>query len=159
ERELVSTLRAGCDRTIAGYTLRTEVLNADYSGGVENAGYDAQAGLGSSVFPRTVKLRDFPWNGWLTVGVPESPPAGWNPVAGCSAPAGRLLWLALGDPAFFPSPHGAGWVPNRVTVASVEVGAPTLAVPEDALAFAPGTGAPGAVGAGRRADARVVYRV
>ena len=159
ERELVSTLRAGCERIVAGYTLRTEPLNADYSGGVENAAYDAQAGLGSAIFPRTVKLKDFPWNGWLTVGVPERPSAAWNPVAGFTDPTGRLLWLTLGDPAFFPSPHGTGWVPNRVTVSSVELGAPSLAVPEEALAFEPGTGALRAVGPGRRAGARVVYRV
>jgi hypothetical protein len=159
ERELVSTLRAGCERLVAGYTLRREPLNLDYSGGVENVAYDAQAGLGAAIFPRTVKLKDFPWNGWLTVGVPERPSAAWNPVAGFTDPAGRLLWLALGDPAFFPSPHGAGWVPNRVTVASVNLGAPDLTIPEDALAFEAGTGAPRPVGPGRRAGARVVYRV
>ena len=159
ERDLVSALRAGCERTVAGYTLRREPLNADYSGGVENVAFDAQAGLGSAIFPRTVKLKDFPWNGWLTVGVPERPAAAWNPVAGFTDPAGRLLWLALGDPAFFPSPHGTGWLPNRVTVASVELGAPSVAVPEDAVAFTPGTGAPRKVGPGRRAGARVVYRV
>jgi hypothetical protein len=159
ERELVSTLRAGCERTIAGYTLRREPLNADYSGGVENVAYDAQAGLGSAIFPRTVKLKDFPWNGWLSVGVPERPAAAWNPVAGFTDPAGRLLWLTLCDPAFFPSPHGASWLPNRVTVSSVDVGAPSVVVPDDALAFEPGTGTPRKIGPGRRAAARVVYRV
>jgi hypothetical protein len=159
ERELVSALRARCERTVAGYTLRREPLNADYSGGVENVAFDAQAGLGSAIFPRTVKLKDFPWNGWLTVGVPARPAAAWNPIAGFTDPAGRLLWLALGDPAFFPSPHGTGWLPNRVIVASVEPGAPSVAVPEDALAFTPGTGAPRKIGPGRRAGARVVYRV
>jgi hypothetical protein len=159
ERELVSTLRAGCERTVAGYTLRMEPLNADYSGGVENVAYDAQAGLGSAIFARTAKLKDFPWNGWLTVGVPERATAAWNPVAGFTDPTGRLLWLTLGDPAFFPSPHGTDWVANRVTVASVELGSPSLPVPEDALAFEPGTGVPRAVGPGRHAGARVVYRV
>jgi hypothetical protein len=159
QRELVSTLRTGCERTITGYTLRAEPLNADYSSGIENVAYDAQAGLGSAVFPRTVKLKDFPWNGWLTVGVPDRPSAAWNPVAGFSDPTGRLLWLTLSDPAFFPSPHGIGWVPNRVTVASVELGAPDLAVPEEALLLERGTGALRAVGPGRRAGARVVYRV
>jgi hypothetical protein len=159
ERELVSLLRSSCERVVAGYLVRTERVNADYSGGVENVGYDAQAGLGSAIFPRTVKLKDFPWNGWLTVGVPARPAAAWNPVAGFTDPAGRLLWLALGDPAFFPSPHGGGWIPNRVTVASVDAGAPSLPVPEDALAFEPGTGTPRPVGPGRRAGARVVYRV
>ena len=159
ERELVSALRAGCERSVAGYTLRREPLNADYSGGVENVAYDAQAGLGSAIFPRTVKLKDFPWNGWLTVGVPDRPAAAWNPVAGFTDPAGRLLWLALGDPAFFPAPHGASWLPNRVTVSSVELGAPSVTVPDDALAFEPGTGVPRKVGPGRHAAARVVYRV
>ena len=159
ERELVSLLRSGCERSVAGYTLRAEPLNQDYSGGVENVAYDAQAGIGSAIFPRTVKLKDFPWNGWLTVGVPERASAAWNPVAGFTDPAGRLLWLALGDPAFFPSPHGAGWIPNRVAVAQVDLGTPSLPVPEDALAFEPGSGAPRAVGSGKRAGARVVYRV
>ena len=159
ERELVSTLREGCERMIAGYTLRTELLNADYSGGVENVAYDAQAGLGTAILPRTVKLKDFPWNGWLTVGVPERASAAWNPVAGFTDRMGRLLWVTLGDPAFFPSPHGTGWVPNRVTVSAVDLGSPGVAVPEGALEIAPGTGALRAVGPGRRAGARVVYRV
>jgi hypothetical protein len=159
ERALVATLRGGCERTVAGYTLRVERLNTEYSRGVENVGYDAQAGLGAPVFPRTVKLKDFPWNGWLTVGVERGPAAAWNPVAGFSDPAGRLVWLALGDPAFFPSPHGAGWVPNRVTVAAVEGGAPGVDVPDDALLPEPGSGALRKVGAGRRAGVRVTYRV
>jgi hypothetical protein len=159
ERELVSTLRQGCERTVAGYTLRVERLNVEYSGGVENVAHDAQAGLGSAIFPRTVKLKDFPWNGWLTVGAAAPPAAAWNPVAGFSDPTGRLVWLALGDPAFFPSPHGAGWVANRVTVAAVDAGPGGVPVPDDAILPEPGTGAPRKVGAGRRAGARVVYRV
>jgi hypothetical protein len=159
ERRLVSTLQAGCERLIAGYTLRTESLNVDYSGGVENVAHDAQAGLGSAIFPRTAKLKDFPWNGWLTVGVPSGPQAAWNPVAGFTDLAGRLVWLALGDPAFFPSPHGSGWVPNRLVVAAVELGERTVAVPEDAVAPVPGTGRWQKVGPGRHAAARVRYRV
>ena len=159
ERRLVATLTGGCERIVAGFTLRAEPLNVDYSAGVENVAHDAQSGLGSAIFPRTVKLKDFPWNGWLTVGVPSGPAAAWNPVAGFSDPAGRLLWLALGDPALFPSPHGTGWVPNRVVVSAVDLGTPTVAVPEDAIAPAPGTGAWAKVGPGRRAGARVLYRV
>ena len=159
ERRLVSTLRASCERSVAGYTLRTEPLNVDYSAGVENVAHDAQAGLGSAIFPRTVKLKDFPWNGWLTVGVLARPLAAWNPVAGFTDPTGRLVWLTLGDPAFLPSPHGSGWVPNRLVVAESELGAPTLPVPDDALAPDPGTGVWRKVGAGRRAGARVLYRV
>ena len=58
-----------------------------------------------------------------------------------------------------PSPHGSGWVPNRLVVAESELGAPTLPVPDDAVAPAPGTGVWRKVGAGRRAGARVLYRV
>jgi hypothetical protein len=159
ERRLVSTLRAGCERSVAGYTLRAEPLNVDYSAGVENVAHDAQSGLDSAIFLRTVKLKDFPWNGWLTVGVPARPLAAWNPVAGFTDPTGRLVWLALGDPAFLPSPHGEGWVPNRLVVSEVELGAPTLPVPDDAVAPAPGTGAWRKVGSGRSAGARVLYRV
>ena len=160
ERRLVSSLGQGCERTVAGYTLRAEPLNVDYSAGVENVAHDSQAGLGSAIFPRTVKLKDFPWNGWLTVGVPTGPRSAWNPVAGISKDAtGRLVWLALGDPAFFPSPHGVGWIPNRVVVAEVELGTPALSVPEDAVAPEIGTGVWRKVGAGRQARARVLYRV
>jgi hypothetical protein len=159
ERRLVSTLRTSCERSVAGYTLRAEPLNVDYSSGVENVAHDAQAGLDSAIFPRTVKLKDFPWNGWLTLGVPSRPRAAWNPVAGFRDPTGRLVWLALGDPAFLPSPHGVGWVPNRLVVAESELGAPSLPVPDDAMAPDPATGAWRKVGAGRRAGARVLYRV
>ncbi len=69
------------------------------------------------------------------------------------------MWLALGDPAFFPSPHGSGWVPNRLVVAETELGSPSVAVPEDAQATVPGTGAWRKVGPGRQAGARVLYRV
>ena len=64
ERRLVSLLTRGCERVPIGYALRREAVNDDYSAGVENVGYDAQTGLGSAVFFRTVKLKDFPWNGW-----------------------------------------------------------------------------------------------
>jgi hypothetical protein len=159
ERRLVSTLRAGCERAVAGYTHRAEPLNVDYSAGVENVAHDAQAGLDTAVFARTVKLKDFPWNGWLTVGVPDAPAAAWNPVAGFGDRAGRLVWHALSDPAFFPSPHGAGWVPNRLVVAETELGRPTVPVPAEAVLPVPGSGALRPVGPGRRAGARVLYRV
>jgi hypothetical protein len=159
ERRLVSILRTSCEHVVAGYTIRAEPLNVDYSAGVENVAHDAQAGLDSAIFPRTVKLKDFPWNGWLTVGVASRPVAAWNPVAGFTDPTGRLVWLALGDPAFLPSPHGGGWIPNRLVVSESELGAPTLLVPEDAVAPEPGTGVWRKVGAGRRAGARVLYRV
>ncbi|MBI4246297.1 MAG: hypothetical protein HY614_03825 [Candidatus Rokubacteria bacterium] len=160
ERGLVSRLTRRCDRVVAGFVTRREYVNDDYSNGVENVARDSQAGLRSHVFPRTVKLKDFPWNGWLHVGVESALAAAWNPIAGFSDDAGRLLWAALGDPAFFSEPGGGGWVPNRVTAVGVTADSPPagLAVPTDAVAPEAGTGALRPVGAGKRARTRVLYR-
>jgi hypothetical protein len=158
ERKLVSLLRGGCERVVAGYTVKRERFYAEYSGGVENIGHDSHTGFHSAAFLRTVKLKDFPWNGWLTLGVPARPEAAWNPFGGLSDPTGRLLWLALGDPALFPAPGSASWVPNRVT-ATLEEGRPALEVPHDALLPEPGTGLFKKVKPGARALARVSYRV
>jgi hypothetical protein len=159
ERGLVAALQGGCERVVAGYTVRREHYGADYSQGVENVGYDALDGLASAIFPRTVKLRDFPWNGWLNVAAPAAPAAAWNPVVGGFAdPFGRLVWWAVGDHALFPSPHGVGWIDNRVTS---EVGKPgqPVPVPENAVLPEPGSGRLVAVGRGKTASLRIVYRV
>jgi hypothetical protein len=150
ERSLVALLQSGCERVVLGYTVRREHYGAEYSQGVENVGYDALEGLASAIFPRTVKLRDFPWNGWLNVAAPEPPASAWNPVVGGFGDAfGRLVWSALSDPAFLPAPHGGGWIENRVS-ASVEKSEKGFAVPEDALFSA---------GRGKTATTRIVYRV
>lgn len=161
ERRLVSLLRSGCERVVAGYTVKREHFNAEYSGGVENIGHDALAGFNSAVFIRTVKLKDFPWNGWLTLGVPTVASAAWNPIGGFTDGAGRLMWFALGDPALFPSPFSGSWVSNRVTASLVDPGSPPggVTVPEDALIPDPGTGLFRKVGPGARAAAQVRYRV
>jgi hypothetical protein len=114
ERDLLKLLTADCGTSVAGYGLRRWYYNDDYFSGVENIGYDSHAGLRSAIFIRTVKLKDFPWNGWLTLGVPEAPAAAWNPLGGFSDEAGRLIWLTLGDPALFPEPYGALWSINRI---------------------------------------------
>jgi hypothetical protein len=150
ERELVALLHGGCERAVLGYTLRREHYGVEYSQGVENVGYGALEGLASAIFPRTVKLRDFPWNGWLNVAVPQPPASAWNPVVGGFGDAfGRLLWSALADPAFLPAPHGSGWIENRVH-AAVKKGKKPLAVPQDALFSRE---------RGKTAAMRVVYRV
>lgn len=113
ERDFVSGLMAGCRTTIAGYTVKREHYSAEYSDGIENVAHDSHGGLNSAIFLRTAKLKDFPWNGWLTLGVPSSAAAAWNPFGGFTDDAGRLMWWAVGDPALFPEPHGAGWVMNR----------------------------------------------
>jgi len=147
ERSLVALLQSGCERVVLGYTVRREHYAVEYSAGVENVGYDALGGLASPIFPRTVKLRDFPWNGWLNVAAPAAPSSAWNPLGGGFGDAfGRLVWSALSDPAFLPAPHGSGWIENRVS-ASVEKGERPFAVPQDALF------------SGKTASTRIVYRV
>jgi hypothetical protein len=114
ERELVGLLTGECRRVVAGYGIRRHYYTSEYSNGVENIGYDSQTGFDSAIFLRTVKLKDFPWNGWLTLGVEGQPMAAWNPIGGFTDEAGRLTWHALGDPAFFPEPYADGWSVNRI---------------------------------------------
>ncbi len=158
ERQLVSRLGAGCERVVLGYVPRRERFSAAFSEGIENVGWDSQAGFNSPIFVRTAKLKDFPWNGWLKLGIASKARAAWNPVAGFTDPAGRLVWAALGDPAMFPAPYSAGWVANRVTPAALAREA-AVEVPEDAVVPEPGTGLPREVGKGKTARARIRYRV
>ena len=159
ERSLMSLLQGGCERVVLGYTVRREHYGTDYSQGVENVGSDALDGLASAIFPRTVKLRDLPWNGWLKVAAPTAPSGPWNPVVGGFGDAfGRLVWGAVADPALLPSPHGGGWIENRVS-ASVEKTGSRIAVPEDALLPEPGSGRLLPAGPGKTAATRIVYRV
>jgi hypothetical protein len=114
ERELVSALTSGCRKVIAGYTVKREYFNAEFSAGIENVAYDSVAGLHSPMFIRTVKLKNFPWNGWLSLGINARPSAAWNPIAGFNDPFGRLVWFALADPAVLPAPNDAHWTINRI---------------------------------------------
>jgi hypothetical protein len=114
ERDLVTTLTEGCHKIVAGFTIKHEYVNVEYSAGIENIGYDSIAGLNSPIFIRTVKLKDFPWNGWLGLGIGGAPTAAWNPIGGMNDPFGRLMGFAVGDPALLPSPYEAGWMLNRI---------------------------------------------
>jgi hypothetical protein len=114
ERDLVTALTAGCESAVAGYTIKREYVNVEFNAGIENIGYDALAGLRSPMFIRTVKLKDFPWNGWLALGTTAAPASAWNPIGGMSDPFGRLMWMAVGDPALMPSPYESGWMLNRI---------------------------------------------
>ena len=79
--------------------------------------------MNSAIFLRTVKLKDFPWNGELALALAPPPAAAWNPIAGFTDPFGRLMWSAIGDPALLPSPYGSEWMFNRVSdVESVQPG-------------------------------------
>ncbi|MHB8730207.1 MAG: hypothetical protein ACYDAB_00240 [bacterium] len=178
QRRLVSLLRQGCERAVAGYTIRREYYSSAYSPGIENVGFDAYDGFDSGIFVRTAKLKDFPWNGVLRLGVaaPAAGPAAapWNPVAGFGDPFGRLVWAAVGDPAMLPSPYGGGWIANRIGswetwsvkfrrtfggVTLPDASRHEVDVPADALLPHPGSGALERVGAGRRAADMVEYRV
>jgi hypothetical protein len=115
QRELVQTLAGSCRARVAGYTVKHEYFSAEFTDGAENIGFDAIAGLNSPMFLRTVKLKDFPWNGWLALGIDKAPIAAWNPIAGFEDPFGRLLWAAVGDPALLQSPYDSGWMLNRIS--------------------------------------------
>ena len=114
ERDLVAALTGNCRKIVVGYTVKRQYFTADFNDGIENVGFDAIAGLNSPMFIRTVKLKNFPWNGWLVLGTPAPAAAAWNPIAGFSDRAGQLLWSAIGDPALLPAPYDAGWMLNRI---------------------------------------------
>ena len=115
ERELVAALVHGCRAQVVGFTMKREYFSAEFSNGIENIGFDSITGMNSAIFLRTVKLKDFPWNGWLALAVGASPAAAWNPVAGFTDEFGRLMWSAIGDPVLLPSPYGSEWMFNRVS--------------------------------------------
>jgi len=142
ERRLVQRLAAGCERPVLGYTVRREPFNSEFSQGIENIGWDSQRGFNSEIFVRTAKLKDFPWNGWLKVGVAGRATAAWNPVAGFTDAPGRLLWAAVGDPGLIPAPYAAGFVPHRAVPAEVAV-AINPSDPRLVIAVATGRGAVG----------------
>jgi hypothetical protein len=114
ERELVAALIGGCRKRVAGYTVKRQYFTAEFTNGIENIGFDSIQGLNSPMFIRTVKLKDFPWNGWLTLGIDAHPDAAWNPIAGFTDGFGRLLWSAISDPALFSAPYDSTWVLNRI---------------------------------------------
>jgi hypothetical protein len=175
-RDLVTRLQQGCERVVIGYTVRRSYFNVDYNDGIENVGFDSQLGLSSAIFVRTAKLKAFPWNGELRIGIAEPPAGVWNPIGGFGDPFGRLVWAAVGDPAVLPRPAGTGWMPNRVTFRLVEdegwrarlrrwlvrlrgEASKSIEVPADAVLPAPGSGVLQAVGEGKLASVKVEYRV
>ena len=115
ERDLVQALTAGCRALVAGYSTKREYYSSEFSAGIENLSYDTLEGLNSPMFLRTVKLKDFPWNGWLHLAVGSRPEAAWNPIGGFGDPFGRLMWFATGDPAAIPSPYDHTWILNRIS--------------------------------------------
>jgi hypothetical protein len=115
ERTLVSILAGNCRARVAGYTVKREYFSAAFSAGIENISYDSVTGLNSPMFIRTVKLKDFPWNGWLALGIDAAPSSAWNPIAGFTDNFGQLMWSAVSDPALIPSPNEPAWMLNRIS--------------------------------------------
>ncbi|WP_143198339.1 hypothetical protein [Bradyrhizobium sp. AS23.2] len=115
ERAVVTALVNDCRQVVVGYTLKREYFNSEFSAGIENIAFDSLTGLNAAIFLRTVKLKDFPWNGWLRVGIDARPASAWNPITGFSDKFGRLLWSAVADPALLPSPYDQAWMANRIT--------------------------------------------
>ena len=115
ERDLVGALTVGCRALVAGYSVKREYFSTEFSAGIENLSYDALEGLSSPMFLRTVKLKDFPWNGWLHIAVGAPPAAAWNPIGGFDDAFGRLMWFVSGDSAAIPSPYDHTWVLNRIS--------------------------------------------
>jgi hypothetical protein len=160
ERKLVSLLTQGCERVVVGYTVKREYYSADFSTGIENIAYDAHAGFNSPIFIRTVKLKDFPWNGWLKLGMRAKPIAAWNPIGGFTDAAGRLIWFAIGDPALLLAPHNSTWMANRFApnIAIAGAVAEGTSMPRDALLPEPHQGLLHAVGEGKRVAVKLTYR-
>jgi hypothetical protein len=115
QRDLVTTLTNSCRKLVVGYTVKRQYFSVEFNDGIENIGFDSIEGLNSPMFIRTVKLKNFPWNGWLVLGIDKAPNAAWNPIAGFSDGFGRLLWSAVGDPALVPAPYDSGWMLNRLS--------------------------------------------
>lgn len=161
QRQLIAVLTAGCERPVVGYTINHEYVNDDFTRGIENTAVDSQRGLNAAVFVRTAKLKDYPWNGTLRLGVDRPPQAAWNPVAGFTDAAGRLIWSTVGDPALVPFPFNASWIPNRLdfTITRSRGQSGGVKVPADALIPEPGTGALRPVGKRAFASAKVIYDV
>ncbi|MGY2805749.1 hypothetical protein ACVIHF_002479 [Bradyrhizobium sp. USDA 4506] len=161
ERALVAALIGSCERAVIGYRLRQEFYTDDYSDGIENLAVDSQSGLNSAVFLRTVKLKDFLWNGRLRVGIHPRPSAAWNPIAGFTDAAGRLVWSTVGDNAFLPIPVNSRWVQNRAEIRITDESSikRSVRVPDDALMPQTITGRLAPVGAGHGATAKVLYRL
>ena len=161
ERELLKGLIGSCERAVVGYRLRREFYSDDFSDGIENIAVDSQSGLNSAVFLRTVKLKDFLWNGSLRIGIDPRSSAAWNPIAGFTDAAGRLVWSTVGDNAFLPIPFNSRWVQNRAEVRTTDESGikRSVRVPNDALMPQAIAGRFDPVGSGHAAMAKVLYRL
>ena len=145
-------------RTPVMLTYQHYLYNDDYDQGVENMARSPITGPFSDVFYRTVKLRLFPWNGWLLVGLDVERSSAYNPVLGFTDKWGRNLWMMLSDSASVFQPYNGSWEVNRVVWMEVESPDDGVKVPSDALTIN-GDGRLVEVGEGVKAKTRILYRV
>src|SRR5260370_13557391 len=97
----------------------------------------------------------------MLLGVDRPAAAAWNPVAGFTDAAGRLVWAIGGDNAFLPIPYNSLWAANRTHIRPAEEPAArqSIRLPADALIPEPGTGRLVPAGADHGAMTQGVYPV
>lgn len=134
------------------------VYNDDFDQGIENMVRSPLTGPLTDVFYRTVKLRLFPWNGWLLVGLNTDKQTYYNPILGFDDAWGKHLWMAMSDSAVVFQPYNTSVEPNRVVWVSVET-SKGIKVPQDALVIDLSSGRFIEAGEGKQSRAKIVYRV
>ena len=114
ERDLVSALTSTCRTMVAGYTVKREYVNVEFSAGIENIGYDSIDRPALADVHAHREAQGFSLERLASLGTAAAPTAAWNPIGGMTDPFGRLMWSAVSDPALLPSPYEAGWMLNRI---------------------------------------------
>jgi len=116
------------------YDTEYYIYNDDYDEGLHNMAWSPLVGLTEpSAFFRTVKIKLFPWNGWLLVGSPTVDKCKFNPFLVPSDQTCYGLWSVLSDPAFVLNPYNLTFEPNRVVAHEVIEG--DFSLPSESLYF------------------------
>ena len=108
-------LTAGCRATVAGYTVKREYFNAEFSAGIENIAYRRPRRLQLAHVPPHREAQGLSLERLAAARRRRAAAAAWNPIGGFTDDFGRLMWFAIGDPAAIPSPYDDGWVLNRIS--------------------------------------------
>lgn len=130
-------------------TYRHYMFNDDWDEGIYNMAVNPLTGISTDVFYRTVKLKLFPWNGWLLIGHNDTEDCSYNPFMFEKTLYCRAILMLVSDSAFIHQPYNGSWEVNRVVWYAVEKGG--VKVPEDSYIFTDRKAA--------AADSRVLYRV
>ncbi|WP_448605502.1 hypothetical protein [Thermoflexus hugenholtzii] len=139
------------------YDIEYYIYNDDYDEGLHNMAWSPLVGLTEpSAFFRTVKIKLFPWNGWLLVGSPTVDKCKFNPFPVPGDQTCYGLWSVLSDPAFVLNPYNLTFEPNRAVAHEVIEG--DFSLPSESLYF---DGKDVRVVGGEKigANVKVLYRV